>query len=104
MRNSPATTALTNWLRDYNEAPWRHYVDSLQGRGLLLLIDGIMVDCEAMFRTRFQCDTRICAGIDRDPETESCCTDYHVEITPEEKERIVAHADAVLELLGRYDA
>jgi hypothetical protein len=104
MRASPATSALRNWLRDYNEAPWRRYIDSLRGRGLLVEVDGIMVDCEAMFRTRFHCDTRICAGTDRDPETESCCTDYEVEITPEEKERIVANADEVLELLSRYDA
>lgn len=104
MPPSPASTALSNWLRDYNEAPWRRYIDSLRGRGLLVDVDGILVDCEAMFRTRFHCDTRTCAGIDRDPETESCCTDYEVEITPEEKERIVANADAVLELLSRYDA
>jgi len=103
MRASSAYTALSNWLRDYNEAPWRRYIDSLRGRGLLAEVDGILVDCEAMFRTRFRCDTRICAGIERDPETESCCTDYEVEITPEEKERIVANADAVLELLSRYD-
>ena len=104
MRASPASTALSNWLRDYNEAPWRRYIDSLRGRGLLMDVDGILVDCQAMFRTRFHCDTRLCAGIDRDPETDSCCTDYEVEITPEEKERIVANADGVLELLSRCDA
>ena len=104
MPSSPASTALGNWLRDYNEAPWRRYIDSLRSRGLVVEVDGVLVDCETMFRTRFHCDTRICAGIDRDRETESCCTDYEVEITPQEKERIVANADAVLELLSRYDA
>ncbi len=100
---SPVTGALDRWLRDYNEAPWRRYIASLKERELLLEVDGIMIDCGSMFETRFQCDTRTCASIDRDSKTESCCTDYQVEITPEEKERIVANADAVVELLSRHE-
>ncbi len=99
----PVTGALDRWLRDYNEAPWRRYIASLKERGLLREIDGIMVDCGAMFETRFKCDTRTCAAIDRDSTTESCCTDYQVEITPEEKQKIVANADAIIELLSRYE-
>jgi hypothetical protein len=101
---APTTTALERWLRDYNEAPWRRYIERLRERGLLLEVDGILVDCGTMFETRFQCDTHRCAAIDRDARTESCCTDYEVEITPEEKARIVAHAGEVIELLSRYDA
>ncbi len=97
------SSALTKWLRDYNEAPWRRYVGALEGRGLLANVDGIMVDAGALFETRFRCDTKTCAGIDRDSSTESCCTDYQVEITPEERERIVANNDEIIALLHRYD-
>lgn len=98
-----STTALNKWLRDYNEQPWRRYINWLKERGLLLEVDGILVDCGAMFETRFHCDTRTCASADRDSKTESCCTDYQVEITPEEKDRIVAHKDEILGLLSRHD-
>ncbi|HKN01371.1 MAG TPA: DUF3109 family protein [Candidatus Binataceae bacterium] len=99
---NPSST-LTRWLRDYNESPWRRYIDALKGRGLLATVDGIMVDAGALFETRFRCDTRTCAGIDRDHSTESCCTDYQVEITPEERNRIVANGDEIIALLHRYD-
>jgi len=101
--HSPGSPALNDWLRDYNEAPWRHYIGKLKERGMLLEIDGVMVDCQAMLETRFQCDTRTCASMGRSADTESCCTDYDVEITPAEKQRIVAHADAILELLAQRD-
>jgi len=100
---TPVSPALERWLRDYNEAPWRRYVESLRERGLLAIVDGIMVDAGAIFQTRFQCDTRSCASMDRGADIESCCTDYHVEITPEEKERIVANAGGIFELLGRFE-
>jgi len=99
----PVTPEVDRWLRDYNEAPWRKYISRLKAQGRLLELDGILVDCSTMFETRFRCDTRTCAGIDRDSSTESCCTDYQVEITPEEKQRIVAHAGEITELLSRYD-
>lgn len=103
--NKPAdlTSLATRWLRDYNEAPWRRYIRALEERGLLVDVDGIRVDAGALFKTHFRCDTKLCAGIDRSPGTESCCTDYDVEITPEERERIVENADAVIELLSRHD-
>jgi hypothetical protein len=100
----PASGALNRWLRDYNEAPWRKYIKSLDEKGLLLNVDGILVDASAMFETRFRCDTRTCAARDRSSETESCCTDYHVEIIPEEKEHIVAHAPEIIALLNRYES
>ena len=97
------TPLAARWLRDYNEAPWRRYLQALGERGLLTNVDGIRVDAGALFETRFRCDTKICAGVDRSPGTESCCTDYDVEITPEERARIVENADEVIELLGRHD-
>lgn len=97
------TPLAERWLRDFNEAPWRRYIRALKERQLLADVDGIMVDAATLFRTRFRCDTRTCAGIDRSPGTESCCTDYDVEITPEEHARIVEQGDAVVELLNRYD-
>jgi hypothetical protein len=97
------TPLAARWLRDYNEAPWRRYLQALGERGLLTDVDGIMVDAGALFETRFRCDTKTCAGIDRSPGTESCCTDYDVEITPEEHARIVDNADGVIELLSRHD-
>lgn len=97
------TPLAAGWLRDYNEAPWRRYMRALEDRGLLADVDGIKVDAGALFGTRFRCDTRTCAGIDRAPGTESCCTDYDVEITPDERARIAENADGVLELLSRHD-
>ncbi len=92
------------WLRDFNEAPWRRYIRALKERGRLAELDGIMIDAATVFETRFRCDTRTCAGLDRAPGVESCCTDYEVEITPEEHARIVAQGDAVVALLNRCDS
>ena len=105
MEDKPADLTLlaARWLRDYNEAPWRRYMRALKERGLLADVGGIWVDAGALFGTRFRCDTNICAGIDRSPGTESCCTDYEVEITPDERERIVGNANEIIELLSRYD-
>ena len=97
------TPLAERWLRDFNEAPWRRYILSLKEHGLLADVDGIMVDAGTIFKTRFRCDTRTCAGIDRGPGIESCCTDYEVEITPEEHARILENGGALLELLRRHD-
>jgi hypothetical protein len=97
------TPLAERWLRDFNEAPWRRYIRALEERGRLAEVDGIMVDAATLFETRFRCDTRTCASIDRSPGVESCCTDYDVEITPEEHARIVEKGDAIVELLRRYD-
>ena len=97
------TPLAERWLRDFNEAPWRRYLRSLEKCGLLAEVDGIMVDAGTIFKTHFRCDTRTCAGIDRGPGIESCCTDYDVEITPEEHARILENGDAVIELLRRHD-
>ena len=102
-KTADLTPLAERWLRDFNEAPWRRYVSSLRARGLLADVDGIMVDALTIFQTRFCCDTRTCAGTDRGPGIESCCTDYDVEITPEEHARIVENGGAVLELLRRRD-
>jgi hypothetical protein len=98
------TPAVTRWLRDYNEMPWRRYIEALRDKGKLLELDGILVDCSSMFDTPFKCDTLTCAQLDRDPSTESCCTDYEVEITPEEKQRILDKADEVIALLSQRDS
>ena len=97
------TPLAERWLRDFNEAPWRRYIGALKQRELLADVDGIMVDAATLFETRFRCDTSTCAAIDRSPGIESCCTDYDVEITPEEHARIVEHGAAVVELLSRHD-
>jgi len=102
-KSADLTPLAARWLLDFNEAPWRRYLRALEERGLLADVDGIMVDAGTLFKTHFRCDTTTCAGIDRSPGTESCCTDYDVEITPEEHARIVAHGDAIVGLLNRYD-
>ena len=102
-KSADLTPLAERWLRDFNEAPWRRYIRALKERDLLANVDGIMVDAGTLFKTHFRCDTRTCAGADRGPGIESCCTDYDVEITPEEHARIVEHGDAVIELLGRHD-
>lgn len=94
------TPLVIDWLRDYNEAPWRRFVHSLEQRGDLVTVDGIMVDAGGLFRTRFRCDSKICSLPGREPEVESCCQEYDVEITPAERDRIVAQAADVIEFLA----
>lgn len=94
------TPLIIDWLRDYNEAPWRRFVRSLDQRGDLVVVDGIMVDAGALFRARFRCDSKICSLPGRDPGVESCCQEYDVEITPAERDRIAAHAAEVIEFLA----
>jgi hypothetical protein len=102
-KSADLTPLAERWLRDFNEAPWHRYIRVLRERELLANVDGIMVDAGTLFKTHFRCDTRTCAGVDRGPGIESCCTDYDVEITPEEHARIVENGDAVIELLSRHD-
>lgn len=102
-KSGDMTPMAERWLRDFNEAPWRRYMRALKERGRLAELDGIMIDAATVFETRFRCDTRTCAGLDRARGVESCCTDYEVEITPEEHARIVAQGDAVIALLNRRD-
>lgn len=97
-------TAHGDWLREYNEAPWRKFIRSLDEKGCLLVVDGVMVDAKAMFRTRFECDSNTCASLTRRGKTESCCMEYDVEITPEEHGRIMAHAAEVIEFLAENDS
>jgi hypothetical protein len=96
-------TALNDWLRDYNEQPWRRFMNGLRERGELVNVDGILVDTRALFRTRFHCDSKTCAMLDRPAGVESCCQEYFVEVTVEERDRIFAHAGDVVELLSRKD-
>ena len=74
-KSADLTPLAERWLRDFNEAPWRRYISALRGRDLLANVDGIMVDAGTLFKTHFRCDTRTCAGVDRGPGIESCCTD-----------------------------
>lgn len=100
---SEPISGLIEWLRDYNEAPWRKYIRGLDERGQLITIDQVMVDAPAIVGTRFRCDTRTCAMVDREAGIESCCREYEVEITPAERDRIVAHSAEVIEFFSHHD-
>ncbi len=97
------TFPLSDWLRNYSDQPWRRYVQGLAQRGELVQIDGVMIDAGALFSTRFRCDSKTCAMPDRPAGVESCCQEYFVNLTLEERDRIVAHADDVIALLSRKD-
>lgn len=95
--------ALLNWLRDYEEQPWRRFVDGRKQRGELVDVGGVMVDAHALFATRFRCDSKTCAMLDRAAGVESCCQEYYVEVTLAERDRILDKAGDVIELLSRKD-
>jgi hypothetical protein len=95
--------ALIQWLRDYEEQPWRRYLGGLKERGELVNVDGVMVDARALFATRFRCDSKTCAMVDRPAGVESCCEEYYVEVTLAERDRITERAADVIELLSRKD-
>ena len=97
------TPLIIDWLRDYNEAPWRRFIHSLERSGDLVTVDGVWIDAQGLFRTRFRCDSKTCSLPGRDSEVESCCQEYDVEITPAERDRIVAHAGDVIEFLAAND-
>src|ERR1700728_1789942 len=101
--HNPTTPLVIEWLRDYNEAPWRRFVHSLDQRGELVWVDGVMIDAYGLFRTRFRCDSKTCSLPGLGPEVESCCQQYDVEITPAERDRIVARADEVIAFLAAKD-
>jgi Fe-S-cluster containining protein len=95
--------ALIEWLRDYEEQPWRRYVSGLKSRGELVEVAGVMVDARALFATRFRCDSRTCAMVDRPAGVESCCEEYFVEVTLAERDRIIRRGAEVVEFLSRKD-
>jgi hypothetical protein len=91
-------------MTDFDEEPWHRFIRALEKRGDLLTIDGVLIDAGALFRTRFRCDTRTCAEVNRPDKTDSCCRDYEVEITASERDRIAAHATDVIGFLATHDA
>ena len=95
--------ALIQWLRDYEEQPWRRYIGGLKQRGELVNVDGVIVDARALFATRFRCDSKTCAMVDRPAGVESCCEEYYVEVTIAERDRITDRAADVIEFLSRKD-
>jgi Fe-S-cluster containining protein len=95
--------ALIEWLRDYEEQPWRRYVHGLKERGELVDVAGVMVDARALFATRFRCDSKTCAMVDRPAGVESCCEEYYVEVTVAERDRIARRGAEVVEFLSRKD-
>jgi Fe-S-cluster containining protein len=95
--------ALLEWLRDYEEQPWRRYMTGLRERGELVDVGGVNVDARALFATRFRCDSKTCAMMDRPAGVESCCKEYFVEVTMAERDRIVAHAGDVVEFLSHKE-
>jgi Fe-S-cluster containining protein len=95
--------ALIQWLRDYEEQPWRRFVHGLEERGELVDVAGVMVDARALFATRFRCDSKTCAMVDRPEGVESCCEEYYVEVTLAERDRITRRGAEVIEFLSRKD-
>ncbi len=95
--------SLIEWLRDYEEQPWRRYVQGLRARGELVDVGGVMVDGRALFATRFRCDSKTCAMVDRPQGVESCCEEYFVELTLAERDRIIERGAEVVEFLSRKD-
>ncbi|HEV3110840.1 MAG TPA: DUF3109 family protein [Candidatus Binataceae bacterium] len=95
--------ALIEWLRDYEEQPWRRYTSGLKERGELVNVAGVMVDAHALFATRFRCDSKTCAMVDRPAGVESCCEEYFVEVTLAERDRITSRGAEVVEFLRRKD-
>jgi hypothetical protein len=72
-------------------------MDMLRKRGLLIEIDNILVDGDQLILRTFQCDTNYCvrctgAGAAREYKG-SCCTDLQVDITGEEKDRLIDMAN-----------
>jgi len=101
--NHRARAGLVKWLTEFDEEPWRRFIRALENRGDLVTIDGVLIDGGALFRTRFRCDTRTCAGADRPGDTDSCCRDYEVEITAAEQKRIADRATDVITFLAAHD-
>jgi len=95
--------ALIEWLRDYEEQPWRRYVNGLKQRGELVDVGGVMVDARALFATRFRCDSKTCAMVDRPAGIESCCQEYYVQLTLAERDRITNRGAEGVEFLSRKD-
>jgi Fe-S-cluster containining protein len=95
--------ALLEWLLDYEEQPWRRFVSGLKERGQLVDVAGVMVDARALFATRFCCDSKTCAMVDRPEGVESCCEEYFVEVTLAERDRITRRGAEVVEFLSRKD-
>ncbi len=62
-----------------------------------------MVDARALFATRFRCDSKTCAMVDRPAGVESCCEEYYVDVTLAERDRIIARGAEVVEFLSRKD-
>jgi hypothetical protein len=90
-------------LRDYDDQPWRRYIAALEQRREVVKVEGVIVDAKALFGTRFRCDSKTCAMLDRPSGVESCCQEYYVNLTLEERDRIVARGEEVIELLSRKD-
>lgn len=76
-----------------HHAAERRHVADLRERGLLFEIGGVDVDAEQLVLRTFQCDTAWCLRCGEEEGARkykgSCCTDLQVDLTGDEKARIV---------------
>jgi hypothetical protein len=73
------------------------YIDQLREDELVLDLDNVAVDIDQLFFRSFQCNTHWCLRCGKEEGIReykgSCCTDLEVNITPEEKNRLVKLAE-----------
>lgn len=96
------------YVRERNDTSWERYIRELARVGRLVVIHGVHIDGESVFRRRFECDTCTCAP-GKNPLTgeswrasgeKSCCAELAVDLTPTEIEGLKQHWGPIRDYLG----
>jgi len=96
------------YVRERNDTSWERYIRELARVGRLVVIGGVHIDGESVFRRRFECDTRTCSP-GRNPLTgeswrfsgeKSCCAELAVDLTPTEVDGLKRHWGAIRDFLA----
>lgn len=79
-----------------HNAKERNYMKGLRERGLLIEIDNIAVDAEQLVLRTFQCNSDYCVRCTGNGGAKqfagSCCTDLQVDLTADEKQKLLEMA------------
>jgi len=79
------------------------YIKKLEKEGKILEHGDLLFDKKSLLETRYTCDPRICLKVKNGVYHGSCCTDYSVDLSKEEEDKINKERDPFQDIpIGRY--
>jgi hypothetical protein len=96
-------STVDRWMIEAHAEPWRAYFAMKQERGDLVQVAGVWVDVPNVIERPFTCDPATCSPGLRKRGRESCCAEFHVELTAREIGVLGQHFAGISRFLAARD-